>query len=72
VDLTGRETEFVPLAELSNDSRYVHYQNTVHAGTVPSQQVIQDYIERHGQDYRLETEGPHPVERFRDRKTVAR
>lgn len=72
VDLTGQETEFVSMAKLPNDSRYARYQNTVNAGTVPSQQVIQDYIERHGQDYRLETEGPHPVERFRDRKTVVR
>lgn len=73
VDLTARETEFVPVAELPKDARYWHYQDAVNGGgPVPSQQVIEDYIRRYAQDYRLETEGPHPVERFRDRRHVGR
>jgi hypothetical protein len=34
--------------------------------------VIQDDIEQYGEDYRLQTEGQHPVERFRDRTRVLR
>lgn len=69
--LTGKETEFVSRDDLPADSRYTQYQNAVHDDvSVPSQQVIRDYVERHGEDYRLETEGPHPIESFRDRSTV--
>lgn len=32
--------------------------------------MIAEHIQRFGQDYRHETEGPHPVERFRDRRAV--
>jgi hypothetical protein len=32
---------------------------------VPSEQVIDEPRAKFGVDYRLETEGPHPVERLR-------
>jgi hypothetical protein len=48
--------------------RYQGYQDAIHAdGPVPSEQVIADHVEKFGEDYRIETEGPHPVERSRGR-----
>ena len=47
--------------------RYELYQKAVNLGGTPSQQVIEENIRKNGKDYRLETEGPHPVERFRSR-----
>jgi hypothetical protein len=48
--------------------RYQGYQDAVHGeGPVPSEEVIAEHVERFGEDHRLETEGPHPIERSRDR-----
>ena len=44
---------------------YKKHQETVNAGTVPSQDVINRHIQMKGEDYRLEIGGEHPVERFR-------
>lgn len=72
VDLTAMNEEFIPMDELPSDSRYHQYQRAVHGdGPVPSEQVIREHIDQFGEDYRLETEGPHPVERFRDRKAAS-
>jgi hypothetical protein len=38
---------------------------------VASEQVIVDHVEKFGEDHRIETEGPHPVERSRDRAPKA-
>lgn len=65
VDLTAQETEFVPLGELPKDHRYFEYQRTVNQGGVPSEQVIEEMRRANGGDYRLETEGPNPVEGLR-------
>jgi hypothetical protein len=47
-------------------ARYQEYQAAVHGdGPVPSEQVIEDHITAFGTDYRIETEGPNPVERLR-------
>jgi len=35
------------------------------AARSPSEQVIDVHRDRFGADYRIETEGPHPVERLR-------
>ena len=52
--------------------RYQGYQDAIHGeGPVPSEQVIVDNVEKFGEDYRIETEGPHPVERSRDRSPKA-
>ncbi len=75
IDLTGRDTDFVPMDRLSRDDRYFDYQAKVHGdgdAAVPSQRVIADRIGLDGEDYRQSLEGEHPVERFRDRTQVRR
>lgn len=73
VDLTGDMTDYVYLDKLPADSRYHQYQHAVHGnGPIPSEQVIKEYIERNGEDYRLQTEGEHPLERFQNRQAVPR
>ncbi|MFW6324607.1 MAG: hypothetical protein ACOC0U_06030 [Desulfovibrionales bacterium] len=67
-DWTAKDTQFVPVADLSSDDRYFEHQQKVNHGPVPSQEVISEYIEKNGKDYRLEIAGPHPVERFRSRE----
>jgi hypothetical protein len=48
--------------------RYQSYQDAIHGDAPdPSEEVIAQHVEKFGEDYRLETEGPHPVERSRDR-----
>lgn len=61
VDLTARESEFVPVRSLDSDHRYFAYQATVNEGGVPSENVIARARGERGDDYRLETEGPNPV-----------
>ncbi|MHB0877110.1 MAG: hypothetical protein ACYC5O_13820 [Anaerolineae bacterium] len=71
VDLSAEGTEMVPVSRLRDGSRYRTYQEQVNGGGfVPSQEVIETHIERFGQDYRLETEGQHPVPNMRSRTTV--
>jgi hypothetical protein len=46
--------------------RFESYQNAVHGKDAPpSEQVIDLNSKERGRDYRIETEGPHPVERLR-------
>ncbi|MEX5633134.1 hypothetical protein [Parafrankia sp. FMc2] len=61
VDLTSLGTGYV----MDSHRRFQERQAKVNAGGVPSEQVIDDHRQRFGTDYRLETEGPHPVERLR-------
>lgn len=61
VNLTGLDTEFVPVEQLPKDARYFKYQETVNAGGVPSEQVIQEHKQQIGREYRLQTEGKHPI-----------
>lgn len=66
------ETEFVPASRLDESSRYRRYQQAVNSGPyVPSQRAIEESIARHGEDYRRELLGPHPVDRLRRRDKVA-
>ena len=46
--------------------RYEAYQSIVNSGDVPSEQVIDMHRDALGGEYRLETEGPHPIERLRE------
>ncbi len=71
-DWNAKDTEYVPGDKLAADHRYFEYQKMVNGASVPSQEVIQQYIDKNGQDYRLEVKGPHPVERFRQRDKVIR
>lgn len=65
IDLTSQESEFVPLADLPKNHRYFEYQRIVNQGGVPSEQVIEEMRRAIGGDYRLETEGPNPVDGLR-------
>jgi len=63
VNLRTQGTQYVPLDQLPQDAPYFTYQRTVNGGGfVPSEQVVADRVSRGGGEYRLETEGPHPVE----------
>ena len=71
IDLTADGTAYRPVSSLPDSARYFTWQRLVNVdGSAPSQRVIEQHIDRHGQDYRLETEGPHPVEEFRAREAV--
>jgi hypothetical protein len=70
VDLTARDTEYVPARQLPAGSRYHRYQEAVNAGGNPSQQVIEENIKMNGREYRFESEGPHPVKEYRSREKV--
>ncbi len=60
---------YKPVSALPESARYFAYQRVANVdGSAPGQRVIKQHIDRHGRDYRLETEGPHPVERFRARE----
>jgi len=61
IDLTARESKFIPINKLGRDDRYYAYQSVVNADGVPSEAVIEEARSQLGADYRLETEGPHPV-----------
>ncbi|MBL1174588.1 hypothetical protein [Pantanalinema sp. GBBB05] len=61
VNLTGLDTEFVPVEQLPRDARYFEYQKTVNAGGVPSEQVIDEHVAQLGREYRSQTEGQHPL-----------
>ncbi|MGV2827062.1 hypothetical protein [Myxosarcina sp. GI1(2024)] len=61
VNLTGHETEFVPVDSLPADARYFEYQKTVNQDGIPSEQVIEEHRKQMGQEYRVETEGKHPL-----------
>lgn len=71
-DLTGDLTELVPFSDLEPaNHRYFVHQRAINADTsVPSREVIEKRIEQKGKDYRLETEGAHPVEQLRPRDHV--
>ncbi|MBE0481745.1 MAG: hypothetical protein IBX68_12310 [Dehalococcoidia bacterium] len=73
IDLTEKETEYAPTSRLPENYRYFQFQKMANNGgnIAPSQQVIEDTIKHFGRDYRLETEGPHPVQRLRARETAA-
>ncbi len=61
VDITAFGTGFVR----EWPERYLEQMQTLHADGVPSEQVIDLTVERSGRDHRIETEGPHPIERLR-------
>lgn len=62
VFLTADGAEFVPMDSLPDDHPYFIYQKTVNEGGVPSVEVIDRHAKvEGGQDYRFESEGPHPV-----------
>ncbi len=65
-DLRTDGVRYVPVQDLAAHHRYFAYQQTVNAGGVPSEQVIEENRTKHGREYRDETEGPHPIVQLRD------
>lgn len=71
INLTARGTEFVRSDDLPFDAPYYIMQRALNEGeSIPSQDVVEETIRLHGQDYRLETEGLHPVEWLQIREQV--
>ena len=69
VDLTADRFDITADAP----DRYAEYQASVHDDVeVPSEQVIDRNREAQGREYRIETEGEHPVERLRERELAGR
>jgi len=66
IDLTAKDSVFVPIDTLPNSDRYFEYQRRVNDGWSPTEEVIRQNVEKNGREYRLETEGPHPVPGLRD------
>jgi len=67
VDMTTDRTEY----GAGPHARYEQYQKTVNGDEVPTEMVIDLHREQFGQEYRLETEGPHPIERLRETQAVS-
>jgi len=61
IDLTAKDSELVPLSTLADDDRYFTYQSIVNAGGSPTEEVIRENVAKNGSEYRLQTEGAHPV-----------
>jgi hypothetical protein len=63
IDLTTLGTGYVRDAH----ERFERMQQQIHGDEKPpSERVIDEHRERFGDEYRLQTEGPHPVERLRE------
>jgi hypothetical protein len=61
VDLTSKNADFVHVSTLPEDDRYFEHQRRVNDQWVPSEEAVRQNAEKNGREYRLETEGPHPV-----------
>ena len=61
VDLTSKDSMFVPVSEVPAGDRYFEYQAKVNGDWVPSEVVIEEHIQQFGEEYRSETDGPSPV-----------
>ena len=66
IDWTGYDAQFVPVQQLPQDHRFFDYQRMVNSGGVPTEQVIDRKVGESGGEYRLATDGPHPVEPLRE------
>jgi hypothetical protein len=72
IDLTSKDSEFVPVSTLPHDDRYFAHQAKVNGDWVPTEELIRENAANRGQEYRLETDGPHPVPGLRlDRDAAA-
>ena len=61
IDLTAKNSDFVPVSTLPEDDRYFDYQRRVNDQWVPTEEVVRENAEKNGREYRHETDGPHPV-----------
>lgn len=55
-----------PRIGVETHDRHQDYLAAVNGDAVPSEEVIDRHREVFGHEYRLETEGPHPIERLRE------
>jgi rubrerythrin len=67
VDLTSDLDQFVDVADLAPDHRFFSYQQVVNRDGAPSEAVIAAMHREHGCEYRLQTEGPHPIDQGDER-----
>jgi hypothetical protein len=66
LDLTAKDVNIIPLKDLGRDDRYFAYRGAVNGNTPPpTEAIIDTHREKTGTDYRLETEGPHPIDWLR-------
>lgn len=71
IQLTGDRSDLVSLRGAESKDRYFQYLSMANMGDfIPSQNVISSSIQKNGQDYRIESNGPHPIEIYRDRSKV--
>ncbi|MFZ5780927.1 MAG: hypothetical protein ACOY4R_12085 [Pseudomonadota bacterium] len=68
IDLTSKDSDFVPVDTLSPGDRYFSYNEVVNGGWSPSEDVIRRNAKENGKEYRLETDGPHPVPGLREKR----
>ena len=66
---TSNKEEITPLVNLPEEHDYFKYQSIVNTPlrSVPSHDVISNYIKKHGQDYRYQDEA-HPIKELNNRK----
>ncbi|MEW5728512.1 MAG: hypothetical protein AB1918_11860 [Pseudomonadota bacterium] len=70
--LTADGTEFKPFDQMPPDYPTFQYQKAVNGNDIPpSEMIIRRHIEDKGGEYRLETEGPHPVPEWRPAQAAA-
>jgi hypothetical protein len=67
VDLTAWDSQFLPVTELPEGHRYFAYQARVNEGGSPTETVIERHKAQFGEEYRLETNGEHPVAPLQER-----
>jgi hypothetical protein len=72
VDLRTDGPDFLPLDQLPGNHRYFSYQETVNAGGVPTEQIIDMNREAQSREYRSQTEGEHPVTDLREPASAGR
>ena len=61
IDWTTLGTGYVQEAH----RRFEEWQSKINAVRPPQERVIDEHRDKYGEEYRLQTEGPHPVERLR-------
>ena len=66
---TSNQEEVVELTDLPENHEYFKYQSIVNdpVRSVPSHDVISNYIKKNGKDYRYQ-EGPHPIKELDNRE----
>ncbi len=69
VRLTAQKEDMIDVNELSDSAEYFKYQKQVNSslGAVATHTVIEDYIKKHGEDYRFEV-SPSAEKTLRDRR----